>query len=227
MSGIVPPPVVPPKRDNREALIREARARQRKRWIGGAGLVALAAGVATAVSALVLAGHGREQAGGSAPFAGSAPRCAGGQLRVGKARFDGAYTAHVVGNMAFRNVSERSCSLKGWPSFDVVLPGGRRVAARVGHLRNTRPHHDVGVPAADVLLRPGGAASFHIVANDGTGLEEACGFPLPMVAVLVVPPGTRTPARGSTTMPYCNSRLRLLVLVTPVVAGPLDRYSFE
>ena len=129
--------------------------------------------------------------------------------------------------MTFRNVSARSCSLRGWPSFDVVSPSGHRVGARVGHLRNTRPHHDVGVPAPNVLLGPGDAASFHIVANDGTGLEEACGFPLPTVRVFVVPPGARTPAHGSTTMPYCHNPRRLLVLVTPVVAGPLDRYSFE
>ncbi len=221
------PIVAPPPQGDPELLIREARARQRKRSIGAAALLALAAGVALAVSALVPARHGREQAGASGRSAGNAPRCLGGQLRAGKARFDGGYTAHVVGNMTFRNVSARSCSLKGWPSIDVVLPGGRRVAARVGHLRNTRPHHDVGVPAADVMLRPGGAASFHIVANDGTGLEEACGFPLPTVRVVVVPPGARTPARGSTTMPYCHSPRRLLVLLTPVVGGPLDRYSFE
>ena len=219
--------VAPPPQDEPELLIREARARQRKRWIAGAGFLAIAAGLALAVSALVPARQGGAQTGGSAPPVGVAPRCTPGQLRVGKPRFDGAYTAHVVGNMTFRNTSARSCSLKGWPSFDVVLPGGRRAAARVGHLRNTRPHHDVGVPAANVLLRPGGAASFHIVANDGTGLEETCGFPLPTDRVLVVPPGASTPARGSTTMPYCHNPRRLLVLLTPVVAGPLDRYSFE
>jgi uncharacterized protein DUF4232 len=221
------PPRPPSRAGELEALIREARARQRKRWIGGAALLAFATGAAVAVSVLVPAGDGRVQARRSGPSAASTPRCTGGQLRVGKARFDGVYTAHVVGNMAFRNVSAHSCSLKGRPSFDVVLSGGRRVVARVGYLRNTRPHHDVGVPAADILLRPGGAASFHIVANDGTGLEEACGFPLPMVKVLVIPPGTRTPARGSTTMPYCHNPRRLLVLLTPLVAGPVDRYSFE
>jgi hypothetical protein len=45
--------VAPPPKDELELLIREARARQRKRWIGRAGLLALAAGLALAVSALV------------------------------------------------------------------------------------------------------------------------------------------------------------------------------
>src|SRR3954453_14499601 len=44
MSVVSPPPVIPPEQDELEALIREARARQRKRWLGAAALVAFLAG---------------------------------------------------------------------------------------------------------------------------------------------------------------------------------------
>lgn len=219
--------VAPPPKDELELLIREARARQRKRWIGRAGLLALAAGLALAVSALVPAGHGRPQAGGSRRSAADAPRCTGGQLRVGKVRFDRAYTAHAVGNVAFTNVSARACSLNGRPSFEVILPRAGRVVARVGHVRNAPPPHDVGVSPREIVLRPGGAASFHVITNDGTGLDGICPLPVPTVRALVVPPGASTPARGATRMPYCHDPRRLLALLSPVVAGPLDRYSFQ
>jgi hypothetical protein len=220
-------PPRPPSSDDLEALIREARARQRKRWRVGIALLALVAGAALATDALVPAGHSRAQANQGRPSFGSAPRCNAAQLRVGKARFDGAYTGHLVENLAFTNVSTRSCALRGWPSFEVISAGGRPVAARVGHVRNAPPPQDLGVPARSVALRPGGAASFHVIADDGTGLDGICPVPLPSVRTLVIPPGASRPARGATTMPYCHNPRRLLVLLSPVVGGRLDRYSFQ
>lgn len=226
MSVVSPPEQ--PRPDELELLIPEARARQRRRRLGAAALLALAAGTALAVYAIVPAGHRAARTDHGAPAAlASPPRCLPAQLRAGKPSFDGAYTAHVVENLALTNVSAGSCALRGRPAFEVVLPGGRRVVARVGHVRNTRPRGDLRVPPRDLVLRPGGAASFHVIADDGTGLDGICPLPLPTARVLVVPPGASSPARGAVKMPYCHDPRRLLVMLSPLVSGRFDPYSFQ
>ena len=220
MSVLSPPE---PRQDELELLIREARARQRRRWFLGLGLAAAVAGAALAAFAISSAGRSgaREDHGGPSRIA-AAPRCDTGQLRLGRPRFDGAYTAHVVENLTFTNVSARSCALRGWPALQVVLPDGRRVVARVGHVRNATSSRVV--PTRAVVLRPGGAASFHAIESDGTGLEDICPVPLPSERVLVTPPGSSTPARRSVEMPYCHARRRPVVYLSPVVPGRLNRY---
>lgn len=223
MTALSPPE---PREDELELLIREARARQRRRWFLGLGLAAAVAGAALAVFAISPAGRSgaREDHGRPIRIA-AAPRCSTGQLRLGRARFDGAYTAHVVENLTFTNVSPRSCALRGWPALEVVMPSGRRVLARAGRVRNSASSRVVRARA--VVLRPGGAASFHAIENDGTGLEDVCPRPLPSARAVVIPPGSNVPAHRSVTMPYCHEPRRLLVLLSPVVAGRLDRYAFR
>jgi Domain of unknown function (DUF4232) len=223
MSVLSPPE---PREDERELLIREARARQRRRWFLALGLAAACAGAALAAFAISPAGRSgaREDHDGPSRVA-AAPRCRTGQLRLGRPRFDGAYTAHVVDNLTFTNVSPRSCALRGWPALEVVSPDGRRVRARVGHVRNATSSRVVGVRA--IVLRPGGAASFHAIEDDGTGLEDICPRPLPSARAVVIPPGSDVPAHRSVAMPYCHEPRRLLVLLSPVVAGRLDRYIFR
>jgi hypothetical protein len=215
--------VAPPPHDELEALIREARARQRKRWLVGVVLIAAVAGAMLAAFAIFPAVHpGALDGHGRVDGIAALPRCTAEQLRLGKPGFDGAYTAHVVDNLTFTNVSPRSCVLRGWPAFEVVLPGGRNVAARTGHVRNATSSR--AVPTRVVLLRPGGAASFHAIEADGTGLEEMCPAPLPSVKALVIPPGSTTPVPRSVAVPYCHAPRRPLVYVSPVVAGQLNRY---
>lgn len=224
MSVVAPPE--PPRPDALEALIREARARQRKRRVLGMALSVAVAGAGLAVFAV----HGRgvpnvsEKSDGS-NGAATVSHCAPGRLRLGAPLFDGAYTAHVVENLTFTNVSSRSCLLRGWPAIEVVLPGGRLVAAHVGRVRNATSSRVV--PARPVLLRPGGAASFHLIEDDGTGLDHICPIPLPSAAALVIPPGSSAPARRSLAMPYCHTPRRLAVYLSPVVAGRLNRYIFR
>ena len=153
------------------------------------------------------------------------PRCTPGQLGLRRPIFDSAYTAHEVENLTFTNVSARSCSLRGWPTFEVVLPDGHPVVARVGRFRNATSSRVV--PTRAVVLRPRGAASLHALENDGTGLEEMCPVPLPSEKVLVTPPGSSTPVRRSVEMPYCQVPRRLLVYLSPVVGGRLGRYTFR
>lgn len=219
-------PPRPPAHDELEALIREARARQQRRWL-------LAAAVTAVVAGAVLAGHAvfqGKRSGGredhSAPRGIAAGRrCSAEQVRLGQPRFDGAGTGHVMENMSFTNLSSRSCTLRGWPSLVVVMPDGYRVPARVGRIRNATSSR--ALPERTVLLRPGEAASFHAYEDDGTGLAEICPFPLPSARVLVVPPGSSTPASGAVRIPYCRDRRKLLVWLSPLVSGRLDRYTFR
>jgi hypothetical protein len=59
MSVVAPPPVHPPGQDELEALIREARARQRRRWAAAAAVVAFLAGGALAAYSIGSAGSGK------------------------------------------------------------------------------------------------------------------------------------------------------------------------
>lgn len=224
MSVAAPPE--PPRPDELEALIREARARQRKRRLLGVALAAAVFGAVLAAGAILPADHpgGRADHSRRNGFP-AVPRCASGQLRVGQPRVDGAYTAHVVDNLTFTNVSSRSCALRGWPALEVVLPGGRIVAARVGHVRNATSRKSV--PTRTVVLHPGGAASFHAIEADGTGLDGTCPMPLPSARAFVIPPGSGVPAQEPITVPYCHAPRRPLAYLSPVIAGRLDRYSFR
>jgi hypothetical protein len=74
MSVIAPPE--PPRPDELELLIREARARQRKRWVAAAGLVAALAGAALGISSIVGSTAARTSAGsGRQSGTASAGRC--------------------------------------------------------------------------------------------------------------------------------------------------------
>lgn len=63
MSVVPPPPVARPEQDELEALIREARARQRRRWMIAVAVVAVLAGAALGVDSIV-AGRGLTTSGG-------------------------------------------------------------------------------------------------------------------------------------------------------------------
>ncbi len=225
MSVVERPPVLPPEQDELEALIREARSRQRKRWFLAVALTAIAAVVVLSGAAVFSGQSGARERQGRPNGISPVPRCTAEQLRLDQPRFDGAGTGHVMESMSFTNTSSRSCTLRGWPVFDVVLSNGRRVAAHVGHIRNATSRHILPVRA--VLLSPGGAASFHAYQDDGTGLEQACGFPLPTARAFAIPPGSTTSARGAVAMPYCRNPLRLLAYLSPVVAGRFDSYLFR
>lgn len=197
-----------------DPLIAEAkhRARRRRHLLATAGLVAVGSLTVT----YVVRGSERPRPGLLAT-----PACRPAELRAEKPRFGGVYTGHVVESLAFQNLSPATCALAGWPTVTTVLPDGRHVVARVGHVRNVG-----AAPRARVTLPAGGAASFHVIADDGTG-DTACPFPLPSVRVLIVPPGAATSAHGATTMPYCHDPRRLLIALSPVVSGRLDRYAFQ
>jgi hypothetical protein len=194
-----------------DPVIAEAKRRARRRYLVLAVIVA-AAGAVTATLALKETAELR-------PIVAVPPRCLPAQLRSNKPRFDGAGTGHVVFTFTLTNVSSAGCSLQGWPALEVVLPDGRLVAAtNVGHLFNGWPGAARRTRARAVALGPGGVASFHMVADDGTGLES-CPIPLPEVTAFVVLPGEMARVRGATKLPYCLDPRRPLVALSPIVAG--------
>jgi len=200
-----------------DPVIAEAKKRARRRR-----LLAVATCLAAGAVAGTFAFRGSER---PKPTVLAAPPCRGGQLQVGKPTFDGAGTGHVTENVALTNISGSRCSLRGRPSFVAVLPGGRRVAVHVGRIRNATTWRVL--PAREVVLASGGAAAFHVMTDDGTGLDAICPLPLPTARFFVVPPETLSPVSGTVAMPYCHNPRRPLVWLTPVVAGRLDRYSWR
>jgi hypothetical protein len=76
--------VAPPPQDEQELLIREARARQRKRWIGAVVLVAVLAGAALAISSIVVRTAPQTSISGGPAISGSANSSRCGVRVVGK-----------------------------------------------------------------------------------------------------------------------------------------------
>jgi hypothetical protein len=65
--SVVAPPPSPQRPDDLEALIREARARQKRRWLGVAAIVAVLAGAALGLNSIVTKGRPGASAGGGGP----------------------------------------------------------------------------------------------------------------------------------------------------------------
>lgn len=223
MSILAPPE--PPRSDDFEALIPEARARarQRRRWIVAAATAASAAAAVVGIYAIV-GGHGSTagQGNGRRRPVASLPRCRPAQLRVSE-RGGGAYTGHSVIDFALGNVSSSFCTLHGRPSVQLVMRSGRVRPGDVYRLRNVRRRSDATVPPRTVVLRPGGAASFLVVVVNQVGRagpmsSRFCAWSR---ALLVTPPGSRSPFRARYSLSDCG------LGVTPLVPGKLDRYSFQ
>lgn len=215
------PPTRPPTDEQLEALIREARARQLRRRLAGAAVVAGTAAALVGIYAIV-GGHGSaaRQGDDRQPPVTSLHRCRPGQLRVAE-RGDGAYTGHSVIDFSLGNVSTTPCTLRGRPRVQLVMRGGRLRAGDVYRLRNV--HRGVTVPPRTVVLRPGGAASFLVVVVNQVG--RAGPMPSRFCAwsrsFLITSPGSRSSVRAHYSLSDCG------LAVTPFVAGRLDRYSFQ
>jgi hypothetical protein len=212
--------VAPPPQDDRELLIREARARQRRRWLLVAAGVAILAATVLGVTAIVAQNPGNQQTGGLPTPVGALPRCGSTQLHASW-RGIGAYTGHSITSFALTNVSDARCTLRGRPKVQLVMQGGRLRPGHVYRARNARPGFASAVPVQTIVLRTGGAASFNVVVVDQVG--RAGPIPSKFCAwsrsILVTPPGARSAVRVHFGLSNCG------LGVTPLVAGRIDRYS--
>lgn len=213
-------PLRPPRPDEAEALSREARARQRRRWVLGAAGIAVVTAAVLGVTAIIARNSGNRQAGRLPTPIGGLPRCGSAQLDASW-RGDGAYTGHSITSFALTNVSNASCTLRGRPKVQLAMRGGGVQPGHVYRTRNLRSGFAKAVPVQTIVLRPGGAASFNVVVVDQVG--RAGPIPSKFCAwsrsILVTPPDARTPVRIHFGLSNCG------LGVTPLVAGRLDRYS--
>ena len=221
MSVAAPPE--PPRTDELELLIREARARQRKRWLSAAVALAIVAGGTLGLHA-VLAGRNTNTTSGQSGPSGIVltPRCRSDQL-VAAALQSGVYTGHSEIDFTLKNASDTVCALRGRASVVLVMRDGRPVAVREQQIRNLTRRGSSVVPAATVFLRPRDVASFHVIVMNQIGRQG----PEPQVfcawsrAILLTPPGaTGGPIRMHYSLSNCG------LDVSPVFAGRPDRYSF-
>jgi hypothetical protein len=108
-----------------------------------------------------------------AQAAASPGGCAGSQLALAYARTEGA-TGHLELTLALRNVSQRACTLRGYPATRLLDGGGRMLAMHVrrggGFFPDTRP-----APRA-VMLKPGATAHFGIsfITNNEYARARIC-----------------------------------------------------
>jgi hypothetical protein len=114
-------------------------------------------------------------------------RCTSAQLRVKLGRA-GVALGHFGQVVSFKNASRATCTLSGYP--------GLRMLNAVGHPIRTQVLHGIAytVPSVRervVTLAPGGAASFDLGYDDGTGYaNERCPT---SSRVEITPPNAHTP----------------------------------
>jgi hypothetical protein len=173
--SVVAPPE-PPRQDELEALIREARARQRRRWLVGVAVLGAAAAVTLSVWAAVPRGTTARHTSPAPPAGEAVASCSAAQLRITlPRRFAGL--GHVNGDLRFTNVSGSTCRLSGWPSVVAVEPSGKtiragRIPARAAWALNWPAHRAV----RPVVLDRGRSAYAEIDGGDlplGDG-SKAC-----------------------------------------------------
>jgi Protein of unknown function (DUF4232) len=126
-SNVLAPPKIQPPADP-EALIPEARDRQRRRRLIGAASLAVAAGLALALYAgLGLSNTpSRTQTKPSAVFA----PCRTPNLSISLIR-SGAAAGTVGGWLAFKNRGSSACTLHGWPKLTAFRQGASSTARHV------------------------------------------------------------------------------------------------
>lgn len=215
-------------RDEPDALVREARARQRRRQAIGAAAVAAMAGI-------VLIANGftnrtlqpRVTTSGVVPA--PAASCRSSQLRISLVH-TGAVTGEEGGLLRFTNLSRTPCMLTGWPTVVAVEPSGTRITS----------HHAVtgtmlfgwvgspGHPLPKIRLRQRSSA-YAILADGDNPAGGSPARPCPTARRLrVSPPRDRTTTSLSawlpndvTWLPLClNAYHRPELAVSPLLRLP-------
>jgi uncharacterized protein DUF4232 len=215
-------PPKPPSGPELELLIREARARKRKRWLRAAAILAVVAAGGLALHAVLADGSAKSGHGSGPSRIVSIPHCRSDQLAASAAGA-GVYTGHSEIDFTLRNASDAACTLRGWARVQLVMSGDRLVVAHEQRIRNLTRRTAAVVPAGTVVLRPGALGSFHLIVMNQVGRQG----PEPQVfcawsrAILLTPPsGIGAPIRMHYSLSNCG------VSVSPVFAGRPNRYSF-
>jgi hypothetical protein len=127
-------PPKPPSHDELEALIREARSRQRRRRLLGAAGVAVVAALALSVYGLLGLGAQRTAAssGGGPQATTSCGVASGWRLRMDPSGWSEPTGQNTAVIYLLRRGSN-SCSLRGYPTIVLSDSGGRTLGFRYSH----------------------------------------------------------------------------------------------
>jgi Protein of unknown function (DUF4232) len=174
MSVVSPPE--PPRLDELEALIREARARQRRRWMFGALVVGVGAAVVLGISAAMRGTHTSGPVRTHAAKPAVAARCTLSDLRV---RRIGSYAGldKSGGYYGMWNVGRQACSLKGWPYVVAIKADGRTGTGEQVRETFYGPFKAPRRPPT-INLEPGATAAFALTTGDSPlGNARTCPAP--------------------------------------------------
>jgi hypothetical protein len=144
----------------------------------------------------------------------SACRTAQLNIRLGHT---GAAMGSVGSSAVFTDSSSSPCTLRGYPSLQMLDASGAHIPTRVTRTATTVPR----LPARLVSLRPGGHATFYIGFADATGFAAAT---CPTSSrVEITPPGDLSPITVTWQLqPYGGSTEYLQcgrIAVSPVISG--------
>jgi uncharacterized protein DUF4232 len=189
-----------------DPLIQEAKRRAaRRRFLLAAAFVAVAAAVAGTVALRSLERP--------TPVVVVPPACRAAQLQLVAGR-GGVAAGTYLRDFALRNASAESCAVRGWPSLQLVLVTGKRIAPRVERLRyfsSGVPNHPVA--PRTIRLGPGATASFNLSDQDWNyKSERAC---VRVRTMLVTPPRADRPLSVPLGIGGYCAPLRM----APLVAG--------
>jgi Protein of unknown function (DUF4232) len=213
-------PPRPPSSEELEALIRQARARQRRRRLAIVALFTAAAAAAVGTYAIVAGALSTATANHGSQPARFAPgdRCQSEQLRL--VGGDGGVAAGTYSRaFSLVNDSNRSCTLRGWPTFRLVMRDGRRIIPRVRRLHYfSTGIPNRGLPPKTIALRPGHAGSFILLDQDfNSKTGRTCAR---VRTMFVIPPGDE----GSLPIPAGIGSYCAPLIVPPLVAGRNPRH---
>ena len=167
-------PPRPPTLEETEALIREARARQRRRQLIGAGLIAVAAASALAIGAGLQVNNptNTRSRTGRPASASALPSCRSDQLRLTAPKGWGAAAGSLIAGFTLTNTSGSSCAVAGWPAVQRLSRAGQPIPVTVQRWVYTQRGP---APYRVVRLRPGGAATFPVTGQDWNhAVDRAC-----------------------------------------------------
>jgi Protein of unknown function (DUF4232) len=206
--------VAPPQRqrpDTLEALIREARERQRHRQLRTAGFAVLVVAVGLASFAVASAVRQTKPRQGGAP-AVPLQSCEPNQLRLTAAVTWNVAAGSLLEPFRLTNVSDTACSLAGWPEVRLVDAGGRVIPTR--SFRYTYSDR-IKVPFRVVTVRPGRAASFNYFAPDWSSESNSACPNARRVQIRL--PAAHKWSSVARTIPACGT-----LFVDPFVPGRTD-----
>jgi hypothetical protein len=163
-----------------------------RRWVCIVGIVGMAGLLGSTATAGAITAAGRSTA---------VSPCHANQLRVREGSA-GAATGHIGFPIRFRNHSNQTCSLRGYPGAAGLNKHGKQVTqakrTKSGFIGGLKPGHKIPT----VTLRPGQTAASLIEGTDvPVGKQKHC---RELHGLLVTPPNTRRSVHLTHGPPDCT-----------------------